>query len=45
MFMARVLQYSSEMFVWIDETAHGSDARTNIQKFAMVMRETPVYHR
>ena len=44
MFMARVLQYSSEMFVWIDET--GSDARTNIRKFGYaIIGEAPIYHR
>ena len=44
LFMARVLNFSSDMFVWVDET--GSDARANIRKFGYsIIGETPVYHR
>lgn len=44
LFMARVLDFRSEMFEWVDET--GSDARTNIPKFGYAMiGKTPVYHR
>jgi len=44
MFMARALNFNSDMFVWVDET--GSDARTNIRKFGYaVIGEAPVYHR
>ena len=43
-FMAQVLQYDQEYFVWVDET--GSDAKNHIRKFGYALRgQTPVYHR
>ena len=43
-FMAQVLQYDQEYFVWVDET--GSDAKHHIRKFGYALRgQTPVYHR
>ena len=44
LFMAEVLQYPREFFVWIDET--GSDNRDQIRKFGYALRGLPpVYHR
>ena len=43
-FMADVLQYEKEMFVFVDET--GSDNRDRARKFGYAIRgEPPVYHR
>ena len=43
-FRARVLQFTPNHFVWVDET--GSDARNHIRKYGYAMRGiTPVYHR
>ena len=43
-FMAQVLQYDQEYFVWVDET--GSDAKNHIRKFGYALRgQTPIYHR
>ena len=44
LFMAEVLQYSRELFVWVDET--GSDHRDQIRKFGYSLRGfSPVCHR
>ena len=44
LFMARVLQFPREFFVWLDET--GSDNRDQIRKFGYSLRGvTPVYNR
>ena len=43
-FLSQALQFSSDMFVWIDES--GSDARNHIRKFGYALRGmTPTYHR
>ena len=43
-FMAEVLLYDLEYFVWVDGT--GSDAKSHIRKFGYALRgQTPVYHR
>ena len=43
-FMAQVLQYDPEYFVWVDES--GSDAKSHIRKFGYALRgQTPIYHR
>ena len=43
-FMAQVLQYDPEYFVWVDET--GSDARNQMRMFGYALLGlTPVYHR
>ena len=43
-FIAEVLQYPPEFFVWVDET--GCDRRDHIQKFGYSLRGVPpVYHR
>lgn len=43
-FMAQVLQFPREMFVWVDET--GSDARTHIRRFGYSLRSLPpIYNR
>ncbi len=38
-FMAQVLQFPRELFVWVDET--GSDARTHIRRFGYSLRGLP----
>lgn len=43
-FMSQALQFSSDYFVWVDET--GSDARNHIRKFGYAMKGIPpVCHR
>ena len=43
-FVAHVLQYDPEYFVWVNET--GSDAKNHIRKFGYALRgQTPIYHR
>ena len=43
-FMAQVLQFPREFFVWVDET--GSDARTNIRRFGYsLLGQSPQYSR
>lgn len=43
-FMAQVLQFDRDFFVWIDET--GSDARSHIRKFGYSLHgQAPIYHR
>ena len=43
-FIAQVLQYDQDYFVWVDES--GSDARNHIGKFGYALRgQAPVYHR
>ena len=44
LFLAEVLQYPHEFFVWVDET--GSDNRNQVRKFGYALRGLPpVYHR